>query len=116
MRQRGTHTHIHTQPQNLFNTHFLHTLHSTQRFISVSHSLFLSLSLSLERGLRVFDSSAGGLGGCPYAPGAAGNVATESVIAFLEAKGYSTGIDQEALKVAAQFARGLRNMNAQETS
>ncbi len=75
-----------------------------------------NIEASLERGLRVFDSSAGGLGGCPYAPGAAGNVATESVIAFLEAKGYSTGIDQEALKVAAQFARGLRNMNAQQAS
>ncbi len=75
-----------------------------------------NIEASLERGLRVFDSSAGGLGGCPYAPGAAGNVATESVVAFLEEKGYSTGIDREALTVALQFARSLRNEKAEQAS
>ncbi|HEU0222294.1 MAG TPA: hydroxymethylglutaryl-CoA lyase [Paracoccaceae bacterium] len=67
-----------------------------------------NIAVSLERGLRVFDASAGGLGGCPYAPGAAGNVASEAVVDFLEGRGYATGIDRERLAEAAAFARGLR--------
>ncbi len=51
----------------------------------------------LEAGVRVFDSALGGLGGCPYAPGASGNVATEDVVALFEAEGLSTGVDLEAL-------------------
>lgn len=47
----------------------------------------------LEAGVRSFDSSAGGLGGCPYAPGAAGNVATEDLVYMLEGMGVATGID-----------------------
>jgi hydroxymethylglutaryl-CoA lyase len=56
----------------------------------------------------VFDAAAGGLGGCPYAPGAAGNVATEAVAAHLAARGFATGIDAAALARAAAFARSLR--------
>lgn len=67
-----------------------------------------NIRVSLARGLRVFDASAGGLGGCPYAPGARGNVATEAVVAMLEAEGLATGIDREALAAAARFARALR--------
>ncbi len=67
-----------------------------------------NIRASLELGLRVFDASAGGLGGCPYAPGAAGNVATEAVAAMLAAEGLETGIDAQALARAADFARGLR--------
>jgi hydroxymethylglutaryl-CoA lyase len=67
-----------------------------------------NIRISLGRGLRVFDASAGGLGGCPYAPGAAGNVATEAVVALLTAEGYDTGIDADKLAKAARFARGLR--------
>jgi len=48
---------------------------------------------SLEEGIRTFDSSVGGLGGCPYAPGASGNVATEDVIFMLKGMGIDTGID-----------------------
>ena len=68
-----------------------------------------NIETSLAHGLRTFDSSAGGLGGCPYAPGAAGNVATEAVVAMLHAKGYETGIDAARLAKAAAFARGLRS-------
>lgn len=50
-----------------------------------------------EAGVRQFDSSLGGLGGCPYAPGAAGNVATEDVVDLFERSGISTGIDLAAL-------------------
>ena len=52
---------------------------------------------ALEAGVRQFDSSAGGLGGCPFAPGAKGNVATEDVVMMCESSGLSTGIDMEAL-------------------
>lgn len=66
-----------------------------------------NIEVSLEHGLRVFDVSVGGLGGCPYAPGAAGNVATESVVEILESRGFSTGIDREKLMAAAEFASSL---------
>jgi hydroxymethylglutaryl-CoA lyase len=68
-----------------------------------------SVAVSLEKGLRVFDSAVGGLGGCPYAPGAEGNVATEAVVASVEAAGYATGLDRDCLKIAANFARNLRS-------
>ena len=67
-----------------------------------------NISTSLELGVRVFDSSAAGLGGCPYAPGAKGNVATEDVVQHVEAAGYVTGIDQSKLANAAAFASNLR--------
>ena len=51
----------------------------------------------LERGVRTFDASAGGLGGCPYAPGASGNVATEDVVYLADQMGLKTGIDLDAL-------------------
>jgi hydroxymethylglutaryl-CoA lyase len=67
-----------------------------------------NVSTALESGLRVFDSSAGGLGGCPYAPGAAGNVASERVARLLAERGFETGLDAERLAEAAAFARALR--------
>jgi len=71
-----------------------------------------NVAVSIGYGLRVFDSSAGGLGGCPFAPGAKGNVATEAVVEMLEAKGFATGIDRAKLAVAAEFARSLRKAHA----
>ena len=67
-----------------------------------------NIRASLALGLRRFDASAGGLGGCPFAPGAEGNVATEAVVAMLEAEGFATGIDPAALADAARFAQSLR--------
>lgn len=67
-----------------------------------------NIEASLAFGLRVFDAAVGGLGGCPYAPGAAGNVATEAVAARLAELGYETGLDAAVLAEAAAFARGLR--------
>ena len=52
---------------------------------------------ALEEGAHTFDSSVSGLGGCPYAPGASGNVATEDVVYMLEGSGFSTGVDLDAL-------------------
>ena len=67
-----------------------------------------NINISLDFGISTFDSSIAGLGGCPYAPGAKGNVSTESVIEFLESKGLRTGVDIEKIKEAAEFARSLR--------
>jgi hydroxymethylglutaryl-CoA lyase len=53
--------------------------------------------VGLEAGVRVFDSAVGGLGGCPYSPGATGNVATEDLVYLLESLGVSTGVDLAAL-------------------
>ena len=58
---------------------------------------------ALEFGLRTFDSSAGGLGGCPYAPGASGNLATEDLIYFLHRSKFETGVDLDKLLDASRF-------------
>jgi hydroxymethylglutaryl-CoA lyase len=58
---------------------------------------------SLDMGITTFDSSIGGLGGCPYAPGASGNVATEDVLYMLHQMGIHTGINQEDIIKAARF-------------
>ena len=71
-----------------------------------------SISVSLDYGMRVFDSAVGGLGGCPYAPGAKGNVATEGVVALMQEKGFSTGIDTDLLADVAVFAKSLRSDSA----
>jgi len=68
-----------------------------------------NIDVSLERGLAVFDASIGGLGGCPYAPGAKGNVDTLAVARHLQAKGIETGLRLDALENVARFARGLRS-------
>lgn len=68
-----------------------------------------NIAVALERGLRVFDAAAGGLGGCPFAPGAKGNVDTVAVHDYLTAHGYLTGLDEERLARAATFARSLRS-------
>ncbi len=57
----------------------------------------------LEEGLSVIDTSVAGLGGCPYAPGASGNLATEDAVYMLEGMGISTGVNMEALLKAATF-------------
>jgi hydroxymethylglutaryl-CoA lyase len=59
-----------------------------------------NLYAGMEEGARVIDSAAGGLGGCPYAPGATGNVATEDVVYMLEGMGIATGVDMTKLLAA----------------
>src|ERR1700730_6615460 len=58
----------------------------------------------LKAGVREYDATTAGLGGCPYCPGASGNLATEDLVAFLHGMGYETGIDLEKLLDAAEFA------------
>ncbi|GAA6200387.1 hydroxymethylglutaryl-CoA lyase [Aquicoccus sp. SU-CL01552] len=67
-----------------------------------------NIDASLAQGVRVFDAAVGGLGGCPYAPGAAGNVATEAVQAHLARSGYDTGLDAAVIARAADMARAMR--------
>lgn len=73
---------------------------------------------AIRAGVRRFDSSVGGLGGCPFAPGAAGNLATEDLVLLAEQSGFSTGIDLAALYRAVAVAerlvgRGLGGRSAQ---
>lgn len=68
-----------------------------------------NIEASIAQGIRIFDSAVGGLGGCPYAPGSTGNVATEALCAFLAAREIGTGIDSSILARAAALARSLRS-------
>ena len=61
---------------------------------------------ALDLGVATFDASAGGLGGCPYAPGATGNLATEDLIYVLDGLGIETGVDLAALVEASAFMEG----------
>jgi len=62
----------------------------------------------LDHGVRSFDASAGGLGGCPYAPGASGNIGTEDLVHLLHARGFETGIDLPSLaRAAAELGQHL---------
>lgn len=63
---------------------------------------------ALEAGITIFDSSAGGLGGCPYAPGASGNLATEDLLYMLHGMGVETGIDLDAVVTASDFLATVR--------
>ncbi|MBI5576347.1 MAG: hydroxymethylglutaryl-CoA lyase [Deltaproteobacteria bacterium] len=62
---------------------------------------------ALQVGVRKFDSSIGGLGGCPFAPGASGNLATEDLVLMLSQCGYDTGIDVEKLRASIKVAEDL---------
>jgi isopropylmalate/homocitrate/citramalate synthase len=63
--------------------------------------------VALEAGTRLLDASVGGLGGCPYAPRATGNVATEDLVYLLEGEGIETGVDLDALIVVSEWLEGV---------
>ncbi|MEP4031281.1 hydroxymethylglutaryl-CoA lyase [Roseibium polysiphoniae] len=71
-----------------------------------------NIEASLEKGVRVFDAAIGGLGGCPYAPGAKGNVATEAVVELLHRKGFETGLNMDKLALTSDLALSLRSNDA----
>lgn len=76
-----------------------------------------NIAQSLQHGIRIFDVSIGGLGGCPYAKGASGNVATEDVVYMLHGMGYDTGVDlqkviQTALWLNEKTGIALRSKNS----
>jgi len=62
---------------------------------------------ALQKGIAKFDSSSGGLGGCPYAPGATGNVGTEDVLYLLDGMGIETGVDLDKVRAASRFIAGV---------
>ncbi|KAH6685550.1 P-loop containing nucleoside triphosphate hydrolase protein [Verticillium dahliae] len=66
----------------------------------------VNTAVSLEHGIRTFDSSIGGLGGCPYSPGATGNVATENMVYFLSTLGMETGVDLDAVSDIGAWITG----------
>jgi hydroxymethylglutaryl-CoA lyase len=68
---------------------------------------YANVLASLMAGVTIIDSAAGGLGGCPYAPGATGNIATEGLVEMLTRMGIETGIDREAIKDIGLFAKTL---------
>lgn len=72
-------------------------MHDTKKLAATNNLV------GLEMGITSFDCSAGGLGGCPYAPGASGNVATEQLVYLFESMGIHTGIDLSLLKKASGF-------------
>lgn len=93
-------------------------LEAVQKLVPVAHlaghfhdtkaQALNNIEVCLGYGLRTFDAAVGGLGGCPYAPGAKGNVATEALLKMLNAKGFQTGIDVDKLKKASAFALSLK--------
>jgi len=74
--------------------------HLAMHFNDTYGQALANLYAGMEEGARVIDSAAGGLGGCPYAPGATGNVATEDVVYMLEGMGIATGVDMSGLVAA----------------
>jgi hydroxymethylglutaryl-CoA lyase len=66
-----------------------------------------NILVSIELGITTVDAALGGLGGCPYAPGASGNVATEDVVYMLEGMGVTTGIDLDKLIDCSRLASSL---------
>lgn len=68
-----------------------------------------NVMLALEAGITVIDGAAGGLGGCPFAPGAPGNLATEKLVTLLDGLGIETGVDAVSVEKAGQKIRGFLN-------
>jgi hydroxymethylglutaryl-CoA lyase len=78
---------------------FAYHLHDTRG------TALANVERALTYGIAIFDSSTGGLGGCPFAPGAAGNLATERLVARLHEQGIATGIDHEKVVAAGRWIR-----------
>ena len=82
-----------------FSAHF----HDT-RLLALSN-----VKAAIGEGITKFDSCIAGLGGCPFAPGASGNLATEDLVSMLHKEGYETGISEEMLRNSAKLAAQLTN-------
>ncbi|MDX1817830.1 MAG: hydroxymethylglutaryl-CoA lyase, partial [Marinobacter sp.] len=75
-----------------------------------------NIHAGLARGIRVFDTAVAGLGGCPYARGATGNVATEDVLYLLQGEGFETGVDLNAIaRIGADICQHLGRENPSRT-
>ncbi|KAE9375924.1 V-type ATPase [Stipitochalara longipes BDJ] len=78
----------------------------TMHFHDTYGQALVNSAVSLEHGIRRFDASVGGLGGCPYSPGATGNVSTEDLVYFFESLGMDTGVDLDALCEIGDWVNG----------
>jgi len=78
----------------------------TMHFHDTYGQALVNSAVSLEHGIRRFDASVGGLGGCPYSPGATGNVSTEDLVYFFESLGMETGVDLDALCEVGEWING----------
>ncbi|EPX83597.1 hydroxymethylglutaryl-CoA lyase [Salipiger mucosus] len=76
-------------------------------FHDTSGQALANVEVALEMGLRVFDSAIGGLGGCPYAPGAKGNLSTTALVSMLEDRGFATGLNRSRLTEAERLVAEL---------
>ena len=95
-------------PDDVRNTlDLILSLHDANQFALHFHDTYNhaleNIRVGLEYGISTFDSSAGGVGGCPYAPGASGNVSTGSVLNLCKELGIETGVDGQKLSAAANF-------------
>lgn len=95
-------------PKDIYNTvgHLLTSVPKNKialHFHDTYGTALANVSAGLELGVSIYDSSSGGLGGCPYAPGASGNLATEDLVYFLEKSGIKTGVDLDKLVEASLF-------------
>ncbi len=81
--------------------------HFAAHFHDTFFTALANIYAAMTAGWDIFDSSVGGLGGCPFSPGASGNVATEKVVWMLHKMGIETGIDYEKLKEMAEFAQQI---------
>ena len=78
-------------------------------FHDTRHTALPNLMAGLQMGVAEYDASSGGLGGCPFAPGATGNVATEDVLYLLNGMGIETGVDLGRVREATRFIDGALN-------
>jgi len=82
--------------------------HLAMHFHDTRGTALANVLTALQLGIHIFDSAAGGLGGCPYAPGASGNLATEDLLYLLQGMGIETGINLEKVVAASQFLARAR--------
>ena len=76
-------------------------------FHDTTFTALANIYAAMTVGWHIFDASVAGLGGCPFSPGASGNIATEKVVSMLKRMGIETGINEEKLKICADFARQI---------
>ena len=101
-------------PDDVRNTlDLILSVHDANQFALHFHDTYNhaleNIRVGLEYGISTFDSSAGGVGGCPYAPGASGNVSTGSVLNLCKELGIETGVDGQKLSAAANFIQSYLN-------
>ena len=101
-------------PDDVRNTlDLILSLHDANQFALHFHDTYNhaleNIRVGLEYGISTFDSSAGGVGGCPYAPGASGNVSTGSVLNLCKELGIETGVDDQKLSAAVNFIQSYLN-------